>query len=198
MDIHKVAAWANIGNFIIAVYLLWRGQQSSTSWGSIMSHGLAILTVGIIVAACLNISALWMAYRTSGRSKGNGRHPSTPMPLREKVLRLGQDLFAFLREAGPEPEDPANHYQSADDVWKRIREGRTPYENKVHHGYMSRFKDRVLSLYHELEAESIDPQIMEEDLDPRGMIEPKTVKKIAAHMFLTAANMDIKEASKGT
>lgn len=119
-------------------------------------------------------------------------------PLKKEVLKLGQDIFHFLRKIGPEPEDPRNHFKSEADVWKRIREGRTPYENKLHHGYMSRFRDRVIKLFHELAAEGInDSQIEDEDIDPRGTMEPETLKKIAEHLFLIAARMDVKEASKG-
>ena len=124
---------------------------------------------------------------------------SAALTLRDKVLQLGHDLFAFLREAGPEPEDPIHHLRSNDDIWKRVWEVRGPYVERIHHGYLGRFKDRTVALFHELAERGIrDPEIEDWEIDPPQAVRVQTVRKIAEHLFLIAARMDIADHSKST
>jgi hypothetical protein len=120
-------------------------------------------------------------------------------PLQEQALQLGRDLFAFLREVGPDPGNQLDYLHSAEDVWRGMSEKTGPYIERVRHGYLSRFKDRVAKTFHELNIKGIkDKEIDEWEIDNPQAIKPESVRKIAEHMYLIAAKMDIKEASKGT
>jgi hypothetical protein len=124
---------------------------------------------------------------------------SSALTLRDKVLQLGHDLFAFLREAGPKPEVPIDHLRSTASNLERIWEVRGPYVERIHHGCLGRFKDRTVKLFHELEEHGIrDPEIEIWEIDPPQAVRAQTVRKIAEHLFLIAARMDVKDASKGT
>ncbi len=125
--------------------------------------------------------------------------PSAALALRDKVLQLGQDLFAFLREAGPKPEVPIDHLRSTAANLERIWNVRGPYVERIHHGYLGRFKDRTVKLFHELAEYGIsDPEIESWEIDPPQAVRAQTVRKVAEHLFLIAARMDVKDASKGT
>ena len=119
--------------------------------------------------------------------------------LRAQALQLGLDLFAFLREVGPDPGNLLAHLHSEVDVWRRMSEKTGPYIERVHHGYLSRFKDRVVKMFHELAIKGIeDNEIEDWDIDPPQAVKPESVRRIAEHMFIIVARLDIKEASKGT
>jgi hypothetical protein len=187
--------WLRRGYFIVELFLALGFGTAMRAVFTAFTHIPSIWITPIWLAA----TAAALAIIIFVGEKMAFRRFTSSSPLRKDVVRLGEDLFAFLREIGPEPENPRNHYRSAEDVWKRIRDGRTPYEIKVHHGYLSRFKDRAVNLFHELAIAGIDdPEITDEDIDPPRAVEPDTVRKLAAHMFIIVAKMDIKEASKGT
>lgn len=119
--------------------------------------------------------------------------------LRDKVLQLGHDLFSFLRETGPKPEVTIDPLESTSANLERIWDVRGPYVERIHHGYLGRFKDRTVTLFHELTEHGIrDPEIESWEIDPPQAVRAQTVRKIAEHLFLIAARMDLKNASKGT
>jgi hypothetical protein len=101
--------------------------------------------------------------------------------LRDKVLQLGRDLFAFLREKRPLGPDSSG--------W---------YAEQIRLGYQHRFKQRVVDLFNELAENGItDPEIQGWEIDPPEIQNADRVRKIAGHLFMIAARMDIAEEAKG-
>jgi hypothetical protein len=119
-------------------------------------------------------------------------------PLKEKALKLGLDLFAFLREKDPIPPDPP----FSDPEWDAKKSARWSALETVYHGYLLRFKQRVLDLFHELGERGIEDKPIKpwEELKPWEIDPPACtdldVQKIAEHLFLLATKMDIMEESK--
>ncbi len=52
---------------------------------------------------------------------------------------------------------------------------RGPYVNRVHYGYLGRFKDRVVTLFHELAEHGIqDYEIQQWEIDPPQAVRAET------------------------
>jgi hypothetical protein len=125
------------------------------------------------------------------------RQESKGLPLQEKAIKLGHDLFSFLGEI--EPPNLSERPKSLEDVWKRLIEVKTPYATRVREGYVSKFGDRVIQVARELEAAGIkDLEIENVEINPPEAVRSGDVRKIADCLFLAAARIAIKEASKGT
>jgi hypothetical protein len=118
--------------------------------------------------------------------------------LRDKVMQLGHDLFAFLREIGPKPESPIDHLRSTEENFRAVMAANGPYVEKVHYGYLRRFKQRAYDLFLELDEAHIPYQLESWEISPPQAMRAETVRKIAEQCFLIAAQMDISEVSKGT
>jgi hypothetical protein len=121
--------------------------------------------------------------------------PSAENPLRGKAVDLGRDLFAFLRDIGPEPKGPGS---STDEIFERLKI-KTKYSIDVRNGYVSKFGDRVIKIFRELTVEGINDNELEQIVaNPPEAIKAGEVREIAKCMFLIAARMDIEVVSKGT
>jgi len=125
------------------------------------------------------------------------RQDGGALPLQEKAIKLGHDLFSFLREI-----KPPNLYErpkSFEDVWKRLVEVKTPYATRVREGFVSKFGDRVIEVARGLEAAGIkDLKVENVEINPPEAVRSGDVRKIADSLFLAATRMGMKEASKGT
>jgi hypothetical protein len=87
--------------------------------------------------------------------------------LKDRVVGMAHELFAFLKDRGPEPPDPINHLQSTDDQWKKVWERYDPYVERIHHDYLRLYRDRVVNMFHELAAQGIEiPHVKESEIDP--------------------------------
>jgi hypothetical protein len=138
-----------------------------------------------------------MALAFSNRGKLSSGAPS--YPLRDKVIDLGQELFSFLREKGPKPEPEIEKSKSIAENIENIMTMRGPYAEAIHYGYLHKFKQRTIDLFNELAEHGIhDTEIATWELDPPQAMRAITVRKIAEHLFLIAARMDIQAASKGS
>ena len=132
--------------------------------------------------------------------RGTAVQVESSNPLRAKVMQLGHDLFAFLREKGPRP-NPKNFSdtQPWEEAYKSIVAARGPYVEAIHYGYLHRFKQRTIDLFNELAEHGIKvPEIEHWEIDPPQAVRAITVRKIAETLFIIAARMDISDASKGT
>jgi hypothetical protein len=116
--------------------------------------------------------------------KAEGEQLILPTPryvLREKVLSLGRDLFAFLREQEP------GHTSTRIEA--------------IHYGYFHRFRSRAVDVFNELSANHLRYDIQHHEVDPPqaqgGIAREETIKKIAEQCFLVAARMEIEDESGG-
>lgn len=118
--------------------------------------------------------------------------------LRDRVLQLGRDLFAFLREKGIMPEPKINK-STEEEILQAGADDVGPYVDHIHYGYQGRFKQRVVDLFNELAENGInDPELQQWEIDPPQIQNADRVRKIAEHLFLIAARMDIAKEAKGT
>jgi hypothetical protein len=121
-------------------------------------------------------------------------------PLREKTLQLGRDLFAFLREKPELPPDPPMNIPNAE--WSTKTKEQWAIAGTHYHGYAWRFQQRVIDLFHELAEHGIEDkpikweELQEWELQPPKLIRDLDVQKIAEHLFLLVAKMDIEKESK--
>jgi hypothetical protein len=119
--------------------------------------------------------------------------------LREKVLQMGRDLFAFLREKGPMPEPKINKSMTDEEILAAGADEMSAYVDGVHYGYQGRFRQRAVDLFNELAENGIDdPELQHSEIDPPQIQNAEAVRKVAEHLFLIAARMEITEESKGT
>lgn len=121
-------------------------------------------------------------------------------PLKEKTLQLGRDLFAFLREKPELPPDPPMNIPNAE--WSDRTKAQWAVAGTHYHGYAWRFQQRVNDLFHELAEHGIEDkplkweELQDWEIEPPGLIRDINVQKIAEHLFLLAAKMDIEKESK--
>jgi hypothetical protein len=207
--LQKIAAMSNIGSFVLAIYVIFWPEHGTVLTGQI-NPLFWLFLAGLIVAGLLNFIAFRNQFRGSATPKRLENHETETKstsgsptlrfsPLKSEVLTLGNDLFSFLREVGPDPGNQLDYLHSQEDVWKHMAEKTSPYIQRVHHGYLSRFKDRTVKIFHELAMNGIeDNEIEDWEIDPPQAVKPESVRKIAEHMFSIAAKMDVREASEGT
>lgn len=115
--------------------------------------------------------------------------------LREKVIQLGRDLFTFLRKQGPEPQvEKPQQGEATEEYLRRAVRLTGPRVRAIHHGYEADFRDRVVKIYHELEAAGIRHGLQASDIDPQAQSEDR-IRKIAETLLVVAARMDAENAS---
>jgi len=118
--------------------------------------------------------------------------------LRGKVIQLAHDLFAFLREKGPEPNPQPDASLGFEDRLREIMRATGPYIENVFYGYNHRFKQRVIDMFNELAEHGIRvPEVQEGDINPPHGQNSERIRKIAESLYLVAARMDAAEATKG-
>jgi hypothetical protein len=118
--------------------------------------------------------------------------------LRQRVLDLGHDLFAFLREIGPRPEHVVDNRKAIEEKVAEYMRVNAPQVEKIHYGYLKKFKQRAVDLFMDLDAAHIEYELKDWEIAPPQAVRGETVKKIAEQCFLIAARMEIAEESKGT
>jgi len=110
--------------------------------------------------------------------------------LQGKVSQLARDLAAFLRELGPEPMVHADPKMSDEEILSLGSDSMRP--ERVHHGYMRRFRDRAVNLLHEFGENGVTNTGIEiYQVDPPEIQREKEVRKLVRQLFIVAANMDI-------
>jgi hypothetical protein len=180
-----------IGLFAAVTHGLSRWEQA----GIVGLFGLLLLALAILVY--LGVKAV----KSPGApaAPGLAAEPQPPERLlREKALQLGRDLFAFLREKGPEPKPEVHEAMTDTEIIQAGLEARTPYVEAVHYGYQHRFRRRTVELFEELAEHGIrDVEIQQWEIDPPQIQNAERVRKVAQHLFLIAARMDIAEQEKG-
>jgi hypothetical protein len=142
------------------------------------------LVIVLALALCVIIEG---SYRINGvRDK-----------LHMRTLKFGRDLFAFLRECGPKPSlEPT--YNSMEEHIEAAFEINGPYVEKIHYGYMKKFKERGCDLFLDWQEAHVVHNIESWEIDPPQVARAKTVKKIAEECLLISVRMDIERESKGT
>jgi hypothetical protein len=118
--------------------------------------------------------------------------------LQEKARALGNDLFAFLREKGPEPNPHFDASLSLEDRLREIQKVTGPYIEQVYYGYEHRFRQRVIDFFDEVGENGISvPGLLESDIRPPQGQNTERIKKIAETLFVLAARIDAAEAAEG-
>lgn len=135
----------------------------------------------------------------SVRPANSPQRASERSELRHKIICLGHDLFAFLREKGPDSDISMKDSESTVEYLGRVSELRGPRVEGIHFGYQHRFRQRTIDLFNELAEHGIkDAEIQVWEVDPPQVQNEDRIRKIAERLFLLAAKMDIAEASEGT
>jgi hypothetical protein len=143
----------------------------------------------LVLAAIHFIRASWLMHI------GRGWKPKS---LHNRALDMAHDLYAFLREVGPEPPAPLTNMRTSDVAWDYIKKQYLPYAEVIHSGYLKRFKHKVVELFSDLSEDQVgDREIEQWDIDPPQSMTPDKLKKVASHLILIAARIDIAEQSKG-
>ena len=118
--------------------------------------------------------------------------------LRQRVLKLGLDLFSFLREIGPKPQRIVDNRKTTEEKVAEYMEANGPYVEKIHYGYLKRFQSRASEVFMDLNAAHIQHGLKDWEISPPQAVHAETVKKIAEECLQIAARMEIQEESKGT
>jgi len=117
--------------------------------------------------------------------------------LRQRALDLGHDLFAFLREIGPRPQRVVDNRKTIEERIAEHMKINGPQVEKIHYGYLKKFKQRAVDLFTELNEAHIQYELKDWEIDPPQAVRAETVKKIAEQCILIAARMEIGEESEG-
>jgi hypothetical protein len=131
-------------------------------------------------------------------SKPENQKANSPISsLREQVAQLGRDLFAFVREKGPEPEGPTPESGATiDDRMRWLVEVKSPLSLSILHGYKLRFEGRVMDMFHELREKGIAYEGVGE-LGSLGQVNSIAQVKAKAHAcFNIVKEMDIAEEER--
>lgn len=130
--------------------------------------------------------------------RGSAKPVASENVLRDKVITMANELFAFLREKGPQPEIKLTALMDTGDIIEEAFKTNGPYVNAIHHGYMHRFKNRVNDLFSELAENGIGTDLKPWEINPPEVARARTIRKVAEELFLIATRMDIDKASQGT
>ncbi len=108
--------------------------------------------------------------------------------LGSRAARLAGNLLDFLNEIGPRPKARIDYSMSDMEILDASAGEIGQWVNRVHHGYFARFKDPVMSMFHELRAEGLDdPELL-------GLIDPQVqraerIRTIAEKLLVLASRL---------
>lgn len=198
MNPQKASNWANIGSFLVALYMVFHPQTYIPA-AFVISPALGLVLIVLLIAAYLHFAAVRMTYILQPKKESSEiQSPPKKLSSQEKVKRLGEELFAFLREIGPDPSNTNSQAKTQDDIWNLLSGAKTPYSERLRNGYVAKFGNRIIDTFREIRAEDIDSREIEGiEIDPPEAVRSGDVRKIAEELFLIAARIDIKKASRG-
>jgi diguanylate cyclase (GGDEF)-like protein len=116
--------------------------------------------------------------------------------LRDRVRKLGRDLFAFLREKASNPKELL--VEETEKPSSAAQGKRAAYVEAIHYGYLRRFRQRAVDLFNELSEQGIRFNVERWEIDPPEIAREKSVRHIAEECLLIAARMEIDECAQGT
>lgn len=123
----------------------------------------------------------------------------TPHTLEGRARRLADDLLAFLREKGPEPQFQEGDSSSGERRFREFCRATAEYVPVIHQGYEHRFRQRVIDFFNELGEHGINvSEVAKSDIDPVQGQSAERIKTIANALHLTATRIEAAKAAKGT
>lgn len=132
-----------------------------------------------------------------------GEHEQLVLPTPNQILRsqaasVGRELYAFLREKGPDPEPKFDPSMGTSEKLRETVRVRSSYVEGVHYGYERKFRQRLKDLMNELAENGItDTGIRPSDVEPQAQ-NAQRIKAIAESLLLLSARMEVSEELRGT
>lgn len=188
--------WAKLG-FAAAGILMTVGSIVLQSWigqhGTLIMVPIAATTLFFFFMAARETESfriLWSAVVPAPKPRG----ASPKEALKAKVLQLGNDLFAFLRDKGPVPHPKMSTDNAATKIVAAATDAKLSYIEAIHYGYQGRFRQRMIDLFNELAEHGIqDKEIRPWEITAPGVQNAETIRKLAEHLFYIAAQIEIAE-----
>lgn len=110
-----------------------------------------------------------------------------PSSLRGKTIQLAQEIFDFLRDLPPHVETAKG--RTFEEIFHNARVRDNGRVEQAHHGYMHRFRERVINLAHELAEAGIQIAVQQWEIDPPEIQRERNLRRIADELAVIAARM---------
>jgi hypothetical protein len=115
--------------------------------------------------------------------------PKIEPTLKQRTIQLANDMFALLRELGPEPPHALSHGDGTVAGQEQIFNTYFDWQRRAYYNYMAHFRDRVIKTDYELAAEGIMTKLDDREISPASNDVRVDIKKIAEALLLTAQRM---------
>ena len=119
--------------------------------------------------------------------------PKPEPTLKERTIQLANELFALLKQLGPEPPHALSDKSGTIAGQQKTFNAYFEWQRHAYYPYMAFFRDRVLRIDYELAAMDIQTGLNRPDIDPltKEVMENHdiNIKKIAEALLLTAQQM---------
>lgn len=190
LSIRGLLQWFGLWNYLVAAVTALASLALAT-WAYIRGLtapeiafiGIASFALLIFVGAVI-FSLLHPRADTDWRKDENDASHK-PESLRQRTLRLVDDLSAFLREQGPMPPHPLSG-KGSEERQRRVFNAYFDWQKDTYYKYMAYYRDRVVQIDRELAAHQIFTKLTIQDIDPPEMNGHIDVKKIAEALVLAA------------
>jgi len=166
-------------------------MAKTTAWGfGLMLVGVALGVLvtragGLVCVVAGMAMTLWSLFRSPRLQS-----------LKQRTLRLANDLLEFGDKRGPEPSNPLSYEGSDQTEQGRISNAHFEWKRSTYFNYMAHFRDRVVEIYYELAAAHIFTGLDYREIDPQATFEVD-VKRIAEALLRTASQMPSSARTQG-
>jgi hypothetical protein len=119
---------------------------------------------------------------------GNSGENKASKSLEKRTKQLADDLFALLREQGPEPLNPLR-FKGSQEEQRGVFNAYFDWKRNTFFKYMAHFRDRVVKIDYELAAAGTLTGLDYKEIDPPPSSQEVDVKKIAETLLLVGAQI---------
>lgn len=180
----------------LACILQWLGIKPPEVPRMTLPHGVwLVLGLSLFGISIYSSARAWIATRATkppdDQSKLLATYPShaEPESLQDRITHLAHDLAAFVRGIEPAPEVEITPGMSTLDILSASHGNRRP--EQIHNGYMHRFKDRAISMLHEINEKGVSTDIRLFEVEPPEIQRESVVRDLVRKLYITACNITI-------
>jgi hypothetical protein len=121
----------------------------------------------------------------------------TEPSLKQRVLGLANELFAFLQKQDPEPPNPLS-VKGSQQEQRRVFNEYFAWKRNVYYNYMAHYRDRVVKIDYELAAVGIFTKLTEKEINPPQASQEVDIKTIAETLLLMAHQLPPAQITSST
>lgn len=155
----------------------------------------AIIPLFVLAGVALLYAVITAFFK---KSQDEESKPEIPVddPLKQRTIRVANDLFTLLREQGPKPPNPLSG-KGGEEEQRRVFNDYFAWVKALYFKYVAYHKDRVVQIDNELAAHGVFTKLYPREIDPPPDTQEVDVKKIAEALLLAASQMPDAGTEKG-